>query len=211
MTLSDFNTLAEAKLAQVITYRKIGGNEARQFFAMVGALDNIEAAQTDTTPCVNAVYGMNTTVGQLAKAVMETIKNGQFATDPNTQDGQLNRIASSFLVSAGIYSAEINAAFFDRSKTVSYPYENSTAHDFAKAKGTMTYKIVTPDKGWLKITVDVSVSGFEAHAPQIHADIQGVKRRVAGFEHITESGDYLAQVPMQYGDLYVDNHYGATL
>lgn len=88
-----------------------------------------------------------------------------------------------------------------------YPYANKTEHDFAKSKGLMVYAQVTPINGWLKIT---TATDCEAHRPQIYAETQGVKRRVAGFDVVSAAGDYLAQVPGGYATFDVDDHYGVV-
>lgn len=86
-----------------------------------------------------------------------------------------------------------------------YPYENATAHDFAKAKGDCPVKAVTPVNGYLKITLTQDV---EAHRPQVRAMVQGFKTHVTTFSEVSKAGDYLAQVPRGYSELLVDNYYG---
>lgn len=205
MKLSDFPTLADAKKYSVKTYRKIGGNEARQFFALAGVMNNIEAAQSSVTVAKDATFSIDTTIGQLAKAVVDTIRFGQFATDPNTQDGILNRKASSMLVAEGVYSQEVEDGFFARAETQVFPYENHTEYDFKKATGACPVKEVSPINGWLKIATQADC---EAHRPQVHASIQGILQRVAGFPSVSKQGEYLVQVPKGYSTLYVDDAYG---
>lgn len=88
---------------------------------------------------------------------------------------------------------------------VYHPYENATAHDFAKAKGNCPAKEVAPENGYLKITITQDV---EAHRPQVYAMVQGVKTHVTTFGEVGKTGDYLAQVPRGYASLLVDNYYG---
>lgn len=164
MKLSDFDTLKNARDYKRTTYRKIGGNEARQIFSMFGDLDRIESGFEDST-VVQVIDGIDTTVGQLCKAVYGTIQNGQFATDPTLQDGQLNRAAAAILRANGRISAAGEAAFFTAAIVVEQPYENATKHDFDKAKGIISKAIVKPEAGWLKIT---TTADCERHNPQIY-------------------------------------------
>lgn len=128
--VDDELAVAEAQAHPVNTYRKIGANEARQFFSITGALDSIEAGVTDTTPAT-LMAGLPTTVGMLCKAVLGTLNSSgnKFATDPNFQDGQLNRAASSILVGAGIYPQAVDTAFFASAEDTTYPFANTTLSD----------------------------------------------------------------------------------
>ena len=206
MNLADFDTLQAARDYKRTTYRKIGGNEARQIFSMFGDLDRIESGFEDST-VVQVIDGIDTTVGQLCKAVYATIQNGQFATDPATQDGQLNRAAAAILRANQRISVAGEAAFFTAAILVEQPHESATKHDFDKAKGAINKTSVTPQSGWLKITI---TADCERHNPQIYAVIQGVERRVAGFGFIEKAGDYVAQVPSQYSTLLIDDAYGVV-
>ena len=87
-----------------------------------------------------------------------------------------------------------------------YPYENATAHDFAKAKGNCPVKAVTPVNGYLKITLTQDV---EAHAPAIYATMQGVRKQVGTFPKISKSGDYIHKVQAGFSNYEIDNYYGA--
>ena len=42
IALNQFNSLEDAKAYEVITYKKINGNEATQIFSLLGALDSLE-------------------------------------------------------------------------------------------------------------------------------------------------------------------------
>lgn len=86
-----------------------------------------------------------------------------------------------------------------------FPHANATEYDFQRAKGTLTQVEKAPENGWLKIT---TTADCEPHRPQIHAAIQGVMRRVAGFDTVSAAGDYIAQVPTGQATLYVDDAYG---
>lgn len=124
----DATALTQAQAFTITSYRKIGGNEARQIFSMFGDLEKIEAGQTDPTVC-QIIQGVDTTVGQLCKAVYSTIQNGQFATDPNTPDGKLNRDAADILQSNGCISAVGKATFFNAALVEEKPFENITLED----------------------------------------------------------------------------------
>ena len=205
MNLSDFNTLAEAVAYTQTTYRKIGGNEARQFFSIMGALDSVEANATSTAP-VEVIPGVPTTVGALCRSLLDTLKDGTFATDPNTQDGQLNRAASAMLVNNSVLAQAQVDGFFALSETNTNPFANKTEYDFQVAKGTVP-----------QTTVDISANGdfcykvttgnCPGHAPRI-TTTNGT--RITSFYNVDAQGMYIAAIPNEYRGqtLYVDNAYG---
>ena len=205
MNLSDFATLAEAQAYTQTTYRKIGGNEARQFFSIMGALDSVESNQTNTT-AVEVVAGVPTTIGALCRSLVSTLAGGNFATDPNTQDGQLNRAASALLVANNVLAQSQVDSFFALSETNTQPLANKTEYDFQVAKGTVA-----------KVPVEISVNGdfcykvttgvCETHAPRI-TTTNGT--RITSFYNVNAQGMYIAQIPNEYRgqDLFVDNAYG---
>lgn len=138
MKLSDFNSLAEAQAYEVTTYKGITSNKAAQFFSLTGMINLLEAGLSDTTQ-IEVIQGMPTTVDNLCKTIIETSsKSGEvFATDPATEDGQLNIAGSALLVANGVYPAALEAAFFALGKTTVKPFENITQEEFdaVKAEG----------------------------------------------------------------------------
>jgi hypothetical protein len=118
--------------------------------------------------------------------------------------GMKHQMLLTYLVYIEAVTQEFKDAIIFYANPVTYPHATATQADFAKAKGTIVYAQVTPMKGWLKIT---TTADCEAHRPQIYAEIQGMKRRVAGFDVVSVAGDYLSQVPREYATLFVDNAY----
>jgi len=205
MQLQDFNSVTEAREYSYKVYRKIGGNEARQFFGIMGVLDGLEDSK-DSTTSVQVIPNIPTTLGAICRTVLQTMLNGQFATDPTTEDGALNRAASQVLVNNNVFSVTLNQEFFKRSESLVYPFENVSEYDWKRAKGLpITQKEVVPVNGYIKITLTQDV---EQHRPQVYVDIQGIKQRITGFGVVDKAGDYLAQVPRGYASFYVDDAYG---
>lgn len=206
-TLAEFETLQDARDYPYITYRKIGGNEASQILFVLGALDDIEGEQSNTTS-IEVIQGIPTTVGAACRTIVRTINGGQFSTDPNTKDGQFNRAATQALVSAGVLEQFQADGFFAEAESTTNPYANVSQYEWKKARGeSIPLKEVTPVNGWLKITL---TADCEAHRPQVYADVQGIKQRVTGFGAVEKAGDYLAEVPRGYAVLYVDDCYGVV-
>jgi len=200
MTLSDFATLAEAQAhTEVVDKKQVGSGQARGFFVSSGIWTALRQIQADMA---HPLYA-------LADAVIVTASDASsfFGLDTATAEGQGNLAAADTMVAAGIMTEVQKVSLLSLALTPSYPHANATQADFAKAKGIMVYKEVTPENGWLKIT---TTADCEAHRPQIYATIQGVKRRVAGFDTVSAAGDYLAQVPQDYTMLEVDNFYGSV-
>jgi hypothetical protein len=198
MSLADFSTLADAQAFELITDKKqVGSGQARGFFVAEGIWATLRQIQADIA---NPLFA-------LADAVIVTASDASsyFGLDPTTADGLGNLAAAQIMVDAAIMTAAQKTSLLALALKSTYPHINDTQADFAKAKGLMVYTEIAPIKGWLKIT---TTADCEAHRPQIYADIQGIKRRVAGFDVVSVVGDYLAQVPGEYSTLFVDDSYG---
>jgi hypothetical protein len=214
MRLQDFDTLALAKAHEVVSYRKISGNQASQFFGIYGVLDALESNVNNAT-LTNVLPNTPTSVGALCRTVLQTISNDGFASDPATMDGIVNRLASVVLVAAGIYDEEVAGLFWAMGKDVSLPFKNATAHDWAVANNDLTrfkkIDVSAFQQNRCQITVDASLSAeFEAHAPQVYIEIFGKKERLSGFGLISESGDYTCVVN-NHRDVWVDDCYGVVV
>ena len=88
---------------------------------------------------------------------------------------------------------------------ITNPFAGVTLADVKRTRGTITFKTIVPDGGWLKITTNADC---EKHSPQIYADTLGVRHRVAGFNGVEKAGDYLAQAPRGYAELFIEDAYG---
>jgi hypothetical protein len=197
MSLSDFASLAEAQAFELITDKlQVGSGQARGFLVSEGIWTTLRQIQGDITSPFFA----------LADAVIVTASDASsyFGLDTTTAEGAGNLAAANTMVAAGLMTEAQKVSLLALALKTTYPHATATQADFAKAKGLMTYAQVTPINGWLKIT---TTADCETHRPQIHADIQGMKRRVAGFDVVSVAGDYLTQVPREYGVLFVDNAY----
>ena len=207
MQLQDFATLALAQAHEQITYRKIGANEARQFFSIMGARDSIESNLTNTA-VVQVVPNVNTTVGALCRSVLDTLSGGNFATDPSIQDGQLNRVASAILVTAGALTQAQVDGFFALGETSTKPFAGATEHAFQLAKGTIpTVQLNQTANGDYAI---ITVSALcENHAPRV-TTANGT--RITSFYNVSQIGLYAAEIPNEYRGqvLSVDNAYGVV-
>jgi hypothetical protein len=200
MSLADFSTLADAQAFELITDKKqVGSGQARGFFVSEGIWATLRQIQAD----------INSPLFALADAVIVTASDASsfFGLDTTTSEGLGNLAAAQIMVDAAIMTAAQKTSLLALALKSTYPHINDTQSDFAKAKGTIVYAQVTPINGWLKIA---TTADCEAHRPQIYAEIQGMKRRVAGFDVVSVAGDYLAQVPQGYATLFVDNFYGVA-
>jgi hypothetical protein len=204
MNLQDFATLALAQTHEQTTYRKIGANEARQFFSIMGARDNIES-NLNNTAVVQVVPDVNTTVGALCRSVLDTLSGGNFATDPSIQDGQLNRVASAILVTAGALTQAQVDGFFALGETITTPFAGATEHDFQIAKDTIaskeTSRSVARDFAFITTT-----GSCVKHSPRLVAN--GVI--VGYFKGVEAQGTYCAEIPQQHrtSPVFVDDVYG---
>ena len=207
MSLGTFDTLALAKEYFTTTYRKIGGNEASQILAKTSALDNIEANTANTTP-VEVTVGDPTTVGALCRTIVRTLSGGTFATDPNTEDGLVNRGSSSILVAVGVLTQAQMDDFYSKAETVTTPFAGTTEHAFQLAKGTITTTQARQTANGDFVFIEVSAP-CESHAPRV-TTTNGT--RITSFYNVSQTGFYAAQIPNEYRGqtLFVDNAYGVV-
>ena len=211
--LDDQVALIEAQSHTVTSYRKIGGNEARQFFSMFGAIRPLEAAVSNTS-IVQVLAGVDTTIGELAQVVIETMQSStsKFATDPNEEDGALNRSASALLVTAGVFAQATVDAFFSSSEVIATPFSKITLHSVKIARDAVTLKPVTQVNGYVTIETN---AGSEMHNPRLMAlnPRTGLRQRINNFAGVSWVGKYDAVVPTQWrnAELFVDDVYGVIL
>ena len=204
-TLSEFNTLLDAQQYEHTTYKTLNGNEASQILSVMGALDAIENNQNSTEE-VTLVPGSPTTIGALCRSVIRTMQGGKFATDPNTDDGQMNRAASSSLVAAGVLTSVQDSAFYSRAETKTTPYSNKTEYDFKLAKGTLT-TVPAQLSALCDSVVITTTSDCPRHSPRI-TDENGVI--VDYLRNVSVAGIYVTTIKPEYRGktLFVDDAYG---
>jgi len=208
MQLQDFNTLAEAQAYEQKTYRKIGGNEASQLLSKTSALDSIEDNVANVTP-VEVVAGDPTTVGALCRTVIRTLNGGQFATDPSTEDGMVNRGSSAILVVTGVLTQSQVDGFYAKAETVSFPYANRDEYSFQIAKGTVP-KVELTDFSANGDFVRFSTTGTAPqHTPRV---TNSADNKVGNVYGVALAGWYAFAVPVEARGttLFIDNPYGVV-
>lgn len=133
MKLSDFATLALAKVYEDIKYSKITIGQASQYFGLSGMLDVLEANSANTTELVLSAT-MTTTVGALCRTVLTSAKTTGFVCDPATEDGLNNRGAAQLLLGAGVFPNQgVIDGFWAKGTTITKPHINATQEDFDEA------------------------------------------------------------------------------
>jgi hypothetical protein len=160
--------LTHVKAVSVISYRKIGGNEGRQILSLLGALDNLEDNVNNLT-VVSVIQGIDTSLGALVRSMLETLKNGQFATDPTQEDGALNRIAAGVLVSNAVLTQFQTDQFFAKSMVNNFPHVNTTLNQVKAIMNPATKQLATHYDGsqdWVISTSNRDVFLFEIDAAE---------------------------------------------
>jgi hypothetical protein len=191
MSLSDFATLAEAQAFAVVKGRMTSPDMVVSLLTEHDSVISLQDKAKIDAKAAGFLLALNGAVTEYNLITGHAI-------------GDKQQLLLTHLVYIGAVTPEFKNAIILYANPVTYPHATATQADFAKAKGLMTYAQVTPINGWLKIT---TTADCETHKPQIHADIQGMKKRVAGFDVVSVAGDYLTQVPREYGILFVDNAY----
>lgn len=190
MQLSDFQRLADAKAYSETKERML-------------TQDMIVALLTEH----NCVTTLEQSSDEKAKGFYLAIQSGvkEFNIMNSHPVGQRQQQLLSYIANTGAVNQAFADACVSEANFTHLPFAKSTEYDFMKAKGTCPVKQVTPQSGWLKIT---TTGDCEKHNPQIYAEVQGVRRRVAGFQSVEKAGDHLAKVPREHSTLYVDDAYG---
>lgn len=135
----DYDTYELALAATTpITWKTINSNEAEQFFQLTGSYDALDLNKDNTT-VLELIAGAPTTVGNAIRAMLRTMSKsgGKFSTDPNKQDGQLNRAAGTAIVAAGILPQTIIDMFFELGKVggePAFPKLTLEQYNLAKAE-----------------------------------------------------------------------------
>ena len=192
--LSDFATLEDAKAFTTSSLKPIDDRmlNERRIFSLIGMLAGETLMQAiESAPSIPV----------RVKTWFKPSEQGIDIADPNALIILVGMVASGELTQPD--SDTLTAFAYDTTK----PYDNSTQHDFEVAKGTITRIEKQAVDGWLKITTNADC---ESHRPQVYVDVQGVMRRVAGFDVVSVAGDYVTQVPRGYTSYFVDNAYGVV-
>ena len=199
--------LSQARSYPEVIYKKISASKARQALLKLGAYESIENASQDAT-LVTLANSNQVTLGSICRVVLDTMRYDGFTVDPTTEEGQFNIATAGILVSNGVVTQVQVDNFLDEGKNTVYPFKNVSLADIKRVLGVMEYRQVTPLKGWLKIT---ATSSCERHNPQVLAEVQGIKKRVASFVGVSDVGEYLVEVNPRYSTLFVENAYGVII
>lgn len=204
--LSEFSSIEEAREYKLTKYKKINGNEATQIFTLIGAIDKIEEEINNTTS-VTIIPEMPTTIGALCRSLLKTLNGGKFATDPNEEDGQLNRLSAKALVDHNILTQAQHDGFFSKAiESETKPYATKTLHDFEVERGTVTRKVATQTALGDSVVLEVITDAPENHTPRI-TDEAG--NQISRVYNVHKAGLYVAAIPTDKRGqtLYVDDTY----
>lgn len=209
MQLSDFNTLADAKAYFEVNYSLITSGLASQYFGLTGMRQTIEDNYTNTTSITVDPGFPPTTVGQLCKTIMNSLNGIGFATNPNKQDGALNRACGDILVAQNLFSQELIDGFFALGESKTFPFANETEHTFMVANGTIPVVPATLSVLGDNVIINTTAS-CEKHNPRVTTS-DG--KRITSFYNVALPGYYVTKVPNEYFGqaLFVDDAYGVMV
>jgi len=189
---------------EVTTYRKVGGNEARQFFATTGQLSSIERNTANET-VVQVIEGFDTTVGQLCSALVQTLAGGNIATNPGEQDGALNITSAQILVDNGIMSQAAKDLFFSQASDVSKPYSKLTKYEVMITRGALIPKAQVAAVERL-VTIQTT-EDTETYNPCIYRRVGAGMEVVGRFQGIGKKGTYSVLLGSGVQTVLIDNPY----
>jgi hypothetical protein len=199
MSLSDFATLADAQVFELITDKKqVGSGQARGFFVSEGVWTTLRQIQAD----------INNPLFALADAVIVTASDASsyFGLDTTTAEGRGNLVAANAMVAAGIMTEAQKVTLLALALKSTYPHAEANQAAFDRAKGLMVYtQAIQQTNGFIKLNVSTDC---EAHRPQIFAVVQGINTQVGTGPEISKAGSYLARVPTNHSSYIVENYYG---
>jgi len=196
MNLQDFDTLADAKLYSQTHPKLIHRDTMNSLLADAQLYVTFKAIAQDTS---------NPQLQNLIAAFLDS-QEYNFMVGNATGDRQIAALDGLIALGGdlGAALAQIRPIILAIANPTTNPFANSTQHDFALAKGFIVRIEKQAVDGWLKITTSADC---EAHRPQVYVDVQGVMRRVAGFDVVSVAGDYITQVTRGYTSYFVDNAY----
>ena len=151
MSLSDFNTLAEAQAFELITDKKqIGSGQARGFFVNEGIWTTLRQIQADIA---NPLFA-------LADAVIVTASDASsfFGLDTATAEGQGNLAAADTMVAAGIMTDTQKVDLLSLALTSSYPHADATQIDFDEAKDAGKTITLPANTGQHKVSLTITTA-----------------------------------------------------
>lgn len=199
MNLSDFSTLAQAQAYETTQPKLIHRDSMNSLLASVGMYNALKAIAADTS---------NPDSDAMSAFLDSTDYN--FMVGTSTGDRQIAAldeiIARGGALGDGL--ALIKPYIIAMANATYRPFKNSTKHDFALAKGTITRKAVTQTDGILVLT---TTADCEKHNPQVYQYIASADfyKRVAGFRNVEFARQYKIEVP-RVNDLFVDDAYGVV-
>ena len=203
MTLSDYPTLASAKLVTSTTGRLIHRDTMNSLLGKAGIYIDFKALALDaSSPFQNIVA-----------AFLDSEEYSFIVGDPIGDDLILlldSMIASNLNISPAL--ALLRPKLILASNPISHPFAQKTELDFQIAKGTITRKAITTEHNTCTI---VTNADCEPHTPQIYqkltySDGSIEFDRVAGFSAVSTAGRYRTHCKV-LPDLYVDDAYGVIV
>jgi len=202
MQLKDFNTLAEAREHTETRSKMVSRHVMNAVLAQAGLFVPLRRMQDDdTNPFQNAM------------AAFFDPGISEYNFDGNHPIGSQNVATLDAMIAAdigghGAVLSAVKGQLLALSSETVYPFAGATLHAFLTAKGECPKKQVTPENGWLTLTLTADV---EPHAPNIwHQPIPGHFVRLAGVGVVSGAGDYYAKVSAAHTTLWVDDAYAAV-
>mgnify|MGYP003641447779 FL=1 len=198
MKLQDFDTLAQAKPHSERTLKNSDERmlNERGIFSLIGMQAGESLMQSiEASPDIPA----------RVKAWFKPSERGIDISDPSAVAILAGMVAANRLT-------QVNSdILIEYAYVTTYPFANSTKHDFDKAKGTINKTLVTVENGYCTIT---TTADREAHSPQIYkrisfsnGDVEYI--RVAGFGVVSTAGQYRVECP-RFPAMYVDDAYSVV-
>ena len=199
MRLQDFDTLAEAKAYETVQGRMISRHIIIATLVQAGILKTLQRmADDDENPFQDAMTGL------FDPGLYDY--NFQFDHPIGQANlGLLDAMIASDIGGLGADLTAVRSQFVALANPMVKPFENVTLHAFLTAKGTCPRKEVTPQGGWLTITLSQDV---ERHAPVVWQQVGSHFVRVTQFPAVEAAGEYIAKVSQGFSTLYVDDAYG---
>jgi hypothetical protein len=199
MNLSDFSTLAEAKVYATITGKLIHRDSLNGWLGQAGIYKRMKAIAADTSNPFCDVLD----------AFLDSVEYN-FIAGKTTGDAHIALLDSLIAnePTIGPQLAALRPVVLSRANVVSYPFENATRHAFEVAKGITNKTAVIVEQGYCTIQ---TTADCVAHRPQIYKEVTFVNGdveyiRVAGFNTVELAGLYRVQCP-SFPNMYIDNTY----
>lgn len=200
MRLEDFETLEAARAYEATQPRMISRHIMNAMLAQAGLFIPLKRMQDDdNNPFQNAMGAFfDSGISEYNFQPEHPVGSQNLAT--------LDAMIAADIGGHGAALSAVKAQLLAFSSETVRPFENVTQYAYLVARGDCPKHQVTPENGWIRLTVEEDT---EPHSPTVWQEpFPGQFVRVGAMPVIEKAGEYLMKVSLSHSTLFVDDGYG---